>query len=116
MPEYQIYKAYPAGADFISETWEVLPTYPNRPLAQGSLQLIWESLDALDAEADVQVSNDNINWNCYGGSVPITLTPASDNQLWSWPNGFTERYVRLRYTANSVTSGTIKLWTHGATS
>lgn len=115
MSQLQISKEYDAGADFISESWEVMPTYPGRPLQQGSLQLIWESLNSLTAEADVQVSNNNIDWNCYGGSLPVTLTPASDNQLWSWPNGFTERYVRVRYTANAVTSGKIKIWTHGVT-
>ena len=110
----QITAAYSAGSNFVSESWEVMPTYPDRPLRQGSLQVIWSGLDALDAVVTLDVSNDNINWNCYGGVVQVTIDVASDNQVYEFQK-FMSRYVRLVYQKNSVTTGQIKIWTHGAT-
>jgi hypothetical protein len=114
MPSEQLHVIYDASSNFTSESWEVMPTYPGRPLRQGSLQAIWSGLDALTGTLELEVSNDNINWNCYGGVVEVTMTPAADNQIYEFQK-FMSRYVRVKYTKNTVTTGTIKIVTHGAT-
>jgi len=114
MPTENLQVLYSASADFASEAWEVLPVYPGRPLRQGSLQVIWSGLNSLDGELEVEISNDNINWNCYGGGVGITMDTANDSQIFEFTH-FNSRYVRLSYYKNSVTTGTIIVRTHGAT-
>ena len=105
---------YGGGADFSSEAWEVTPVWPGRPMINGSIHIIWSGLDALDGEVEIEISNDEINWNCYGGGVACALDTVggADNQVFEFTH-FTFRYVRVRYTKNSVTTGSIIIRTHG---
>lgn len=104
---------YPAGASFTSEAWEVLPVFPGRPLRQGSLQVIWSGIDAGTGIIEVEVSNDNINWNCYADNTEVTIPAGSEAQMYEFEK-FMTRYLRLRWTKNTVTAGTIIIRTHGA--
>ncbi len=112
MIKLQLYDSFNAGGDFDSPTWEVLPVFPNKPMTHGSLQVVWSGLDALDATVELQVSNNNTDWNCYGGAVPVTLDVAAESQVFEFRE-FMSRYVRLRYVRGSVTTGTITIITHG---
>lgn len=74
--------------------------------SKGSFQLIWTGLDAFNATAIMQGSNDNSNWNDLGGADGgVILLNSPDSQVWEFKE-FTTKYIRLDYTANNVTAGT----------
>ena len=54
---------YSASADFNSDAWEVIPVWPGRPMLSGSMQVIWDGLDAANATIEIEISNDEVNWN-----------------------------------------------------
>jgi hypothetical protein len=101
---------HPAGADFVSESWEVLAGFPHTKLAHGSVQVVWEGIDAGTGTLEIQVSNDNIHWNCY--SDQTTIPAGSESQIYEF-NKFTTRYLRVKWTKNTVSAGTITIWTAG---
>ena len=113
MPTENLQSQHHAGSDFVSDAWEVLPGFPGRGLRQGSIQVVWSGLDALDGVIEIEVSNDGINWNCYGTNTEVTLTPAAQNQVYEFQK-FMTRFVRVKYTRNSVNAGSISIWTRGA--
>lgn len=76
--------------------------------SHGSLQFTWQGLDAADATFNIEGSNDNENWQLlYNPDQP--MADPSDSVLVEFTH-FTTRYIRLRYTANSVTTGSGKLF------
>lgn len=99
---------FSAGSNYTSDAWYV------QDLGNGSIQLIWSSLDALTGTAEIQASNDEVNWKLSGCSCSqITLSSASSNEIWEFKGGFTTRYIRLVYTKNTVTSGTLTIRSFG---
>ena len=47
---------YSAASDFNSEAWEVIPVWPGRPMLNGSMQVIWNGLDVLNATIEIELS------------------------------------------------------------
>lgn len=71
----------------------------------GSIQLFWDDLDAFNARAILQSSDDGVNWNDLGGQKGgIILMDSPDSQRWEIVN-ILSKFIKLDYTANSVTTG-----------
>lgn len=64
----------------------------------------WATLNALDGEYSIEVSNDKTNWSAL--TSPVTMATAGGSDAVAASNAFFA-YCRLKVTANSVTSGTI---------
>jgi len=84
-----------------------------RGLLSGSMQFVWEDIDAFDARVILQGSNDGTNWNDFGGDGGgIIMLLEDDSQVWEFKE-FTTKFVRLDYTANDVTTGTLNWYFEG---
>ena len=77
----------------------------------GSVQFLWTGLDAFNARAILQSSDDGTNWNDLGGQqAGVILIDSPDSQIWEMVN-IPSKFIRLDYTANSVTIGSGTLLT-----
>jgi len=77
----------------------------------GSIQLLWTGLNAFNARAILQGSDDGTNWNNLGGQKGgIILIDSPDSQVWEMI-GISCKFIRLDYTSNSVTLGSGTLFT-----
>ena len=94
-----------ADADFTSAAYEV------RNWEMGALVIKWDSLDATDGTLIIEGANTKTpaaeDWACeHSDACKLTLDSASGTQQYKF-HPFTTRYIRLVYTANSNTAGTI---------
>jgi hypothetical protein len=93
--------SFDMGSDYFSE-W-----IPVHGLRHGSFQVSWSGLDATDSTMFLQGTDDQVGFGQFGddfGGITITSL-ISDSQIWEF-TVFTTKYIRLAYTANSVTTGT----------
>lgn len=73
----------------------------------------WSGLAGITATFELQVSTDQVNWDCYGGtSGEFVLDAASGYQIIEVTQSNIP-YWRLRYTANGNVGGQIVLRTYG---
>ena len=72
------------------------------------IQLIWDSLDQLDATCSLEASADDTNYDPVTGQFK-NLNTASGTFVYQIPRLFC-RYLRLSYSAGSVSSGTLKAY------
>lgn len=78
-----------------------------------AVQVVWTGVDGFAATLQPEVSIDGSNWLCPGTTDAIlTLDSAADNDGWEWPS-FPWRYIRMTYTSNSTTTGTITIYIYG---
>lgn len=80
-------------------------------MTYGSFQFEWSGLDAFNARAIMQGSIDDDDDKAYndlggesGGIILLNDAAGSDNQLWSFTS-FPDKFIRLDFTKNSLTSG-----------
>lgn len=78
---------------------------------QGSLQLIWDSVNAFNATIIIEASNlptptTDSDWTELDGSC-FQIDTASDNRLYTLTTSFDYRWIRLNYQANNVSTGTL---------
>lgn len=74
------------------------------------IQVTWTGLDAADATAKIQISNDNTNWNDYP-STSTTASTTPSNKCWDFPTGCGLKYMRVVWTKGSVAAGTFTVFT-----
>ena len=81
----------------------VIPFYTNDPW---SIQLNWDTMNALDATIDLLVSSDNVNFQPLDNFVQIACTPTTSSASVE-KDDFPYDYLKILITKNAVTSGTI---------
>ncbi len=70
---------------------------------QWSLYPIYLGLTSLDGTYTIEVSNDNLNWFDYNNlSTDVNIVDAVDDNHLAWI------YIRVVYTANTETTGTVE--------
>lgn len=91
------------GADAASAPIEILATF-----AQGSMQATWSGVSVFVGTLNIQTSNDQIHWNDVKGGALVTaiMDSAADTQIFSLKR-ISEKYLRLKYTANGNTTGAL---------
>lgn len=72
-----------------------------------SIQAIWNSLNKTDGKIEVYGSNDNTNWDLLPSASKIMNSATSSYTFIK--DEFNWDYVALKYTAGTVTAGTLKL-------
>ena len=106
--ESSIASAVSMSSDFLSSNIDVTG------LKSGSLEARWSGADQDDGTFVVECSNDGTNFSQYGESGTSLGGDLTDTQIWNILE-FTTRFIRLRYTANSVTTGTFSVHFSGRT-
>lgn len=73
-----------------------------------NIQVVHEGLDAGDSTIRLERSNDKKNWSTFGSANTLASTASGTTDSTDFNiSDFGARYIRLTYTANSVTSGNI---------
>ena len=79
---------------------------PSHDYEMATIQMTWSGANATDAVAQIEVSNDNTNWNNLGGTPGrATLSSAADTQIWMLQD-IAFKYLRLAYSNGTNTTGT----------
>jgi len=73
---------------------------------RGMISATWLGNDGFSGTMEIEISQDNINWNSLGGK--ITLSNAADCQSWILTE-ISYRFVRLKYTQDTATTGTVAI-------
>ena len=73
-----------------------------------SMQCKWTTLDAVDGTLKIYGSNDNVNWDLLPSKSSETMVSASSSFTFI-KDEFNWDYMALVFTANAVTSGSLKL-------
>lgn len=85
------------------------PWHETRYHDMGAMQLWWSGADALDGLFIVQFSLDKVHWNDSVDTADAsTVCSASGGAYFDFPD-ITCNYWRIKYTANSVTVGTVTI-------
>lgn len=91
-----------AASNFNSSSWDV------ENLLSGSMRVSWESINKNTGTIVLEGSNDGTNWDELSGSgYRINDTP-EDSLIYEFTS-FSTKEIRLAYTANTVTAGTITI-------
>ena len=91
------------ASDFIS------PWHETRYHDMGAMQLWWDSADAIDGTFIVQFSLDKVHWNdSIEATDAATVCSATGGAYFDFPD-ITCNYWRIKYTANSITTGTVTI-------
>lgn len=76
-----------------------------------SIQGVWSGADATDATIIPEFSNDGNNWEQDTSSAAaVTIGAAAGSDGWEWPRALGWRYVRVAYTPNTNSTGTLTLY------
>lgn len=81
--------------------------------SSGSLTIVWNGNDALDAKAYIEVSTDGVRWSIISltlgdvGSVLLDTTNDYQDFAFTFQQNFPVSYLRVAYLAGSNTTGTI---------
>lgn len=90
------------GSDFTSSSIDAIN------YSRGVFRATWTGADQEDATFVIEVSSDNTNWSQVGESGTAIGADSAETQHWQVLE-FPARYMRMAYTANSVTTGTFDL-------
>lgn len=81
------------------------PPFEVKGLEVVSIQATWIGVTAFDGTMIIEASNNLLDWNVLDADEnEITVDTGADSQIWNLQKNM-NNYVRLRYTANSNTTG-----------
>lgn len=90
---------------FTKDTAFTLPVDEDRVWG---VQVDWDTLNALDSKVEILQSNTGVNYNLVSSTYTNTMTDTTGSISFDYFY-ISHAYMRIKFTANSVTSGKIRL-------
>lgn len=78
--------------------------------SQGNIHIIWTGAVGTDGAAKIQASADGQNWNDYGSDRTVLTIDEAENIQLFLITVFGGRFIRLKYTANTMSAGTAQMF------